>query len=141
MASSLISQNATLCGSTISSRLVLNEYSNLSTDTSANVFCSIAAKPNSVVRANQISTQLNGEDSSRPVQQWLLGNEKIAQIKIDSCSHRNFATNLMLEFFTNTELTNPNCNGRGKFSNGSAKNKENMVRLDATKIINIKKKF
>lgn len=93
MASSLISQNKTLCGS----RLVLNEYSNLSTDTQANVLYSIAANPNSVVRANQISTQLKGEDSSRPIQQWLLGNEKIAQIKI--------ATNLMLEFFINTELT------------------------------------
>ena len=87
MASSLISQNKTLCGS----RLVLNEYSNLSTDTQANVLYSIAANPNSVVRANQISTQLKDEDSSRPIQQWLLGNEKIAQIKI--------ATNLMLEFF------------------------------------------
>ena len=138
MASSLISQKTTLCDSYTSSRLVLNEYSNLSTDTPVNVLCSIAANPNSVVRANQASTQLNGEESSRPIQQWLLGNERIAQIKIDSCSHRNFATNLMLEFFTNTELTNPNCNVRGKLSNGSAKNKENMVRLDATKIMNIK---
>lgn len=117
-----------------------NEYSNLSENTSVNVLCSIAANPNSVLRAKQASTQLNSGESSRPVAQWLLGNERIAQIKIDSSSHRNFAANLMVEFFSNTELTNPNCNVRGKVSKGNEKNKENTVRLDANKILNIKSK-
>lgn len=140
MASSVSSQNTISSGPNTSSKLALNEYSNLSTNTPVNVLCSIAANPNSVIGANQASTQLNGDESSRPLEQWLQGNERIAQIKLDSCLHRNFATNLMLEFFSNSELTNPNCNVRGRLSNGSEKNKENMVRLDATKLLNIKTK-
>ena len=43
-----------------------------------------------------------------------LGNEKLHTIRNSSHSHRVFASNLMIEMFSNDELTHLNCNVNGK---------------------------
>ena len=118
--------------STGSSSSIVNEYSNLAENTPVNVLCTMAAHPQSVLRAKAATTQIN----EAPLAHWAKGNERITEIRLNSHSHRVFACNLMVEFFTNAELTNPNCNVRGLSTKGN--NRENMVRLDPTKIMNIR---
>ena len=120
-----------------------SEYCNLPAVLPASQLLSLAMNPNSashsVATSKSINDAASGGDAMIPINQWCLGNEKLHTIRNSSHSHRVFASNLMIEMFSNDELTHLNCNVNGKVSKGNEINKENMIALDPVRIGNIRR--
>ena len=66
-----------------------------------------------------------------PIDQWYKGYERILELKLKHPSHTSFATHLMLEFFSNDQLTDENVNVLGRSANGY--HNENLKGLDPVK--------
>ena len=125
-----------------SSQAELTEYTELPHQTNVSELARIASNSFSARRAIQECKSISDSGKPNPmlpIDQWIQGQNKILELWNKATSTQNFATLLVLEFFSLETLTNENGNVMWGVSKGNENNKENKVCLDVAIIKNIRR--